>query len=107
MDSKLARKIAVENYKQKYDRTVDWHESTFRKSFESALSKAIASGDLFFTVSHTISEESYKLDLPKYKGVAMALSHFKNLGYIITNFEFRYDESDGYERKILIYGFEI
>lgn len=107
MDSKLARKIAVENYKQKYDTMVDWHESTFRKSFESALSKAIANGDLFFTVSHTILEQSYKLDLPKYKGVAMALSHFKNLGYTITSFEFRYDESDGYERKILIYGFGI
>lgn len=107
MDSKLARKIAIENYKQKYDKTVDWHESTFRKSFDSALSKAISHGDLSFTVSHTISEESYKLDFPKYKGIAMALSHFMNLGYTITSFESRYDNSDGEEIRILIYGFEI
>ena len=107
MDSKLARKIAIENYKQKYDKTVDFHESTFRKSFESALSKAIVNGDLSFTVSYTMSEESYKLDFPKYKGVSMALSHFQNLGYTITDFEYRYDELDGKEVKILIYGFEI
>ena len=54
-----------------------------------------------------MSEESYKLDFPKYKGVSMALSHFQNLGYTITSFESRYDELDGKEVKILIYGFEI
>ena len=107
MDSKLARKIAVENYKQKYDKTVDWHESTFRKSFESALSKAIVNGDLSFTVSHTMSEESYKLDFPKYKGVSMALSHFKNLGYTIKGFKYMYSKLDGKEVKILIYDFGI
>lgn len=81
MDSKLARKVAVENYKAKYDGLVDLHESIFKKSFESSLSNAITNGDMTFFVSHTIMQEEAKYDLAKYKGVSMAIAHFKNLGY--------------------------
>lgn len=108
MDSKLARKIAVENYKGKYDGLVDLHESIFKKSFEVSLSDAITKGDMTFFVSHTIMQEESKYDLAKYKGISMAISHFRNLGYEIYS-EHRVTEVDDENNviKTVFYGFTL
>lgn len=108
MDSKLARKVAVENYKAKYDGLVDLHESIFKKSFEVSLSDAITKGDMTFFVSHVILQEESKYDLAKYKGVSIAIAHFKNLGYEIYS-EDKFIEVDDENNviKTVFYGFTL
>lgn len=107
MDSKLARKIAIENYKAKYDGLVDLHESIFKKSFEIALSNAVSKGDMTFFVSHTINQEEDKYDLAKYKGVSMAISHFKNLGYDIYTERRVVNIEENKIVKTVFYGFKL
>lgn len=107
MDSQLARKIAIENYKSQYENLIDANEHKFKKLFEKELMSAVSKGYISFQVSYSIPDDDTRYQLARYKGMTMALSHFKNLGYICTYRREITINDDGERRKIFTFGFSL